>query len=131
MKCLSVRQPWAWLICSGKKDVENRTWGTDHRGPILIHAGRTIEKEDIVWMKRTALDLPKHFTTGAIVGMAEVSRCTMKCASEWHNPGCIGWYLTDPVLFDTPIPWRGQLGLFDVPDDAVAEAIRKAREDAA
>jgi len=38
MKTLSVRQPWATLICSGIKTVENRTWKTDYRGKLLIHA---------------------------------------------------------------------------------------------
>lgn len=26
MKALSFKQPWAWLICAGYKDVENRDW---------------------------------------------------------------------------------------------------------
>lgn len=38
MKTLSVQQPYATLICSGVKTVENRTWTTNHRGKILIHA---------------------------------------------------------------------------------------------
>ena len=38
MKTLSVHQPYATLICSGVKTVENRTWVTNHRGKILIHA---------------------------------------------------------------------------------------------
>jgi hypothetical protein len=38
MKCLSVRNPWSYLICSGLKDVENRTWKTNFRGEILIHS---------------------------------------------------------------------------------------------
>ena len=38
MKTLSVKQPWSTLICAGVKDVENRTWRTEYRGPLLIHA---------------------------------------------------------------------------------------------
>jgi len=38
MKTLSVRQPYASLICYGVKTVENRTWKTDYRGRLLIHA---------------------------------------------------------------------------------------------
>ena len=41
MKALSVKQPWASLIASGKKSLEIRTWRTDHRGPLLIVASRT------------------------------------------------------------------------------------------
>ena len=33
MKILSVRQPWAWLIVAGHKDIENRKWRTSYRGP--------------------------------------------------------------------------------------------------
>ena len=35
---LSVKQPYATLICAGIKTVENRTWKTDYRGKLLIHA---------------------------------------------------------------------------------------------
>ena len=38
MKVLSVRQPYASLICYGIKKAENRTWKTDYRGKLLIHA---------------------------------------------------------------------------------------------
>lgn len=42
MKVLSIKQPWASLICSGIKDVENRTWKPKEvPGRILIHAGST------------------------------------------------------------------------------------------
>ena len=39
-KCLSVRQPWASLILSGKKTVEVRTWSTKYRGPLVICASK-------------------------------------------------------------------------------------------
>ena len=42
--CLSIRQPYAWLIVNGFKPVENRTWPTRFRGRILIHAGVTYPK---------------------------------------------------------------------------------------
>lgn len=38
MKTLSVRQPWASLLVSGLKDIENRTWAPNFKGRILIHA---------------------------------------------------------------------------------------------
>jgi hypothetical protein len=40
MKALSIRQPWAWLIVNGYKDIENRSWATKFRGPVLIHAAK-------------------------------------------------------------------------------------------
>ena len=47
MKTLSVQQPWASLICSGVKDIENRTWQPKTApGRILIHAsGKSIPKD--------------------------------------------------------------------------------------
>ena len=40
---LTVRQPWAWAIIQVGKDVENRSWPTKHRGPLLIHVGSAFE----------------------------------------------------------------------------------------
>lgn len=52
MKALSVRQPWAWAIAHGGKDIENRTWATaSYRGPLAIHAGARWD-EDGAYDKR-------------------------------------------------------------------------------
>lgn len=41
VNCLSISNPVSYLVCYGIKDVENRTWRTDYRGPLYIHsAGR-------------------------------------------------------------------------------------------
>lgn len=40
MLALSIRQPWAWLIINGGKDIENRDWPTKFRSRILVHAGK-------------------------------------------------------------------------------------------
>jgi hypothetical protein len=50
-KAISIRQPWAWLIVNGFKDVENRSWKTKYRGPVLVHAGRKIEKYAYEWVQ--------------------------------------------------------------------------------
>lgn len=39
MYALTIKQPWASAIMAGLKRVENRTWRTDYRGPLAIHAG--------------------------------------------------------------------------------------------
>ena len=43
---ISVRQPWAWLIMNAGKDIENRTWRTDVRGRVLIHAAKGVTKDE-------------------------------------------------------------------------------------
>ena len=40
-KCLTVQQPWAWCIVHGPKRIENRSWQSHYRGPLLIHAGQS------------------------------------------------------------------------------------------
>lgn len=44
MKCLSIKQPYADLIPSGKKTIENRRWATRYRGEFLIHASSHVDK---------------------------------------------------------------------------------------
>lgn len=45
MKAITIKQPWATLIALGEKRFETRSWQTKYRGPIAIHAGKTIDKE--------------------------------------------------------------------------------------
>ena len=46
MKALSIRQPWAWLILHGGKDIENRDWATRFRGRVLIHASKGVTQDE-------------------------------------------------------------------------------------
>lgn len=127
MKCLSVRQPWAWAIVNGIKDVENRDWYTSFRGPLLIHAAKTFgrdEREDIEYVEdiaRIKLPKPDEYTLGAVVGGAVVIDCTKQQSSKWHMSFSFGWYLNNAVAFAEPIPLRGSLGLFDVPNTQSVE----------
>jgi hypothetical protein len=71
MKALSIRQPWAWLIVHGHKDIENRTWTTTFRGRFLVHAGRTFDPEGYRWVRRElSIEMPEPaaFDRGGIVG---------------------------------------------------------------
>lgn len=40
MKAITVLQPWASLLATGRKKIETRSWKTNYRGEILIHAGK-------------------------------------------------------------------------------------------
>ena len=44
MKALTIKQPWATLIALGEKKIETRSWSTKYRGPLLIHAGKSVDK---------------------------------------------------------------------------------------
>lgn len=108
---LSVRQPWAWLIVNGHKDIENRTWKTAHRGQVLIHAG----KEPAATPKIiNGVLVPEmfHYRTGGIVGMVEITECVTSSKSKWFE-GPYGFVLTAAKAIPF-IPLRGRLGFFQV-----------------
>ena len=74
MKMLSIRQPWASLIASGAKGIENRSWPTRYRGPILIHASQradNITSEEIE--QRCDVRPPAVLPVGGVVGVAVTS----------------------------------------------------------
>ncbi|KAI3597676.1 hypothetical protein D8I24_6492 [Cupriavidus necator H850] len=127
MKALSIRQPWAWLIVNGHKDIENRSWATKHRGPVLIHASKGMtrrEYQDVQYFlfdlyetgpcNATLIKLPKieALERGGIVGIAHVTDCVRESGSPWHMPDCWGFKLSDarPVPF---IAMPGKLGFFE------------------
>lgn len=118
MKVLVVRQPWAWLIVNGFKDIENRSWSTRYRGPLLIQASanlppkRTLEA-DCEWARTRGARLPGEFETGGIVGIVQLKDCVTRSSSPWFS-GPIGWVLSNPEKLDFA-PLKGQLGLFDPP----------------
>lgn len=118
MRALSIRQPWAWLIAHGFKDVENRPWNTHYRGRFLIHAAKTLpgkrEMADIRAMIRLEfhIELPHDFELGGIVGEAEIYDVQTNPGSAWFS-GPFGWMLRNgrPLEF---VPLRGQLNWFEV-----------------
>lgn len=113
MKALSIRQPWSWLICNGHKDIENRTWKTNFRGKVLIHAGKMIE-QSVQCSKINGVEIPLLYdgNFGGIVGIAEITDCVVESKSLWFS-GPYGFILRNarPLTF---MPCRGQLGFFEV-----------------
>lgn len=115
LRALSVRQPWAWLIVSGLKDVENRSRRTHYRGPLLIHAGLSLDsytEENIEWLQaKYQVQIPQKLDTGGIVGIVDVVDCVDNHESQWFNDGNLGWVFTNPRRLKFR-PCRGALGLF-------------------
>jgi hypothetical protein len=118
MKAISIRQPWAWLIVHGYKDVENRTWATKYRGPILIHAGKTLDPEfdEVceVLREELGIEVPprKELRRGGVVGRARVVDCVTEYDSEFFV-GPYGFVLEDAEVLPFE-PCRGRLGIFDL-----------------
>lgn len=130
MKVLSIKQPWAWLICIGCKTIENRTWVRKYRGPILIHASKISASwgDCDEWMmstikdflKKRGMKLPKvsELPTSAIIGRATLYDIDDNLFETVYDPfafdGQFHWHLKDAELFERPIEnVKGKVFLWD------------------
>lgn len=124
MKVLTIKQPWATLIMQGDKRFEFRSWRTKYRGDLLIHAGKSVDKDTLNRLKNY---LPKELPLGKILGKVELVGC-IKCDDNFKNM-CLkenkdiyaksnfaeefAWQVTNVEVFDEPIEAKGQLGLWE------------------
>jgi ASCH domain len=127
---LSVKQPWAWAIVAGYKDVENRSRRTNFRGPLLIHAGAELDAAgfQFLWEAGFYKALPPDLPLGGLVGMVDVVDCTRSFESEWAFPGYWHWVFGKPREFKNVLPCPGHLGMFypEVSERALGQARRHA-----
>jgi hypothetical protein len=132
MKALSIQQPWLDLILSGRKTIEIRRWRTDYRGLLLLHASRTVD----TWACEDFGISRESLQTGKVLAVAYLATVMQLTKSNWANlhdqavigpefeGGYYGWVLRDVRRLTIPIPRRGALGLFDVPDEMIEEGYR-------
>lgn len=118
MKTLSVRQPWASYIAYGIKTVEHRSWSTDYRGPLLIHASggpfqfrESADDDDpvtlpyrVILARVTLLEV-RPFTK------ADCKSALMTEFIEGH-----AWILADPQPVQ-PVRAKGKLHLWEFDGD--------------
>lgn len=132
MKVLSIRQPFAHLIATGKKAIETRVWQTDYRGPLLIHASNKIHDGMLIVPTDNMLDFynmdckpffddlePGPSTlTGYIIGVVDLVKCRPMNVFDERGamckmyPGAYAWELENPRLIE-PIPLKGALRLWN------------------
>lgn len=125
LKALSIRQPWAWLIVHGHKDIENRSWNTSFRGEFLIHASAGMTPHEYIEAqqyaeRRGVRDLPSfrdmQRERGGIVGRAMLvdvlSPTTRRSPHEWHERECFGYVLMDASSVPL-VPMKGKLRFFE------------------
>lgn len=121
MKALSIRQPWAWLIVHGGKDIENRKWRTKVRGRIYIHAAKGMTRKEydmaLIYFSSlgpSAIVIPpfRELERGGFVGSVEIVDCLSFHTSPWFF-GRWGYVLRNPRPMKF-IPALGQQRFFEV-----------------
>ena len=140
MKCISLLQPWASLVILGAKRYETRTWATAHRGGLAVHASKRFPEEARELCRKEPfrsllkeggylswLDLP----TGAVLGAVELTGCLpaeavprldrCQLALGDFRRGRWAWVLTNPRALPAPVPFRGMLGVFELPAGFVGD----------
>jgi ASCH domain len=124
MKCLSLKQPYAELLVSGKKNIELRNWNTSFRGKFLIHASKNIDKERL---DSLSIDHNK-LISGAIIGSAvlydvkqygnkrELEMDKNKHLADTKEFGFCkyGFMIKNAHRFRRSIPYPGMLKFFEV-----------------
>lgn len=140
MKALTVRQPWCWAIARGFKTVENRTWATQYRGPLAIHASQawdthpdairivkdTMRAQGIqpVGSIRDDYPLSRISVVVAVVDLVDI--CSAGLGGEececglWAADGQAHWQLANACPLAEPVPAKGRLGLWDIELEAAA-----------
>lgn len=135
---LSITRPWSELILRHGKDVENRSWSTPHRGPLLIHGAKSWQGAAVGYAEELGIEgLPwskADYPTGLLGLVDVVSVCDKATPGRilrdyclcgpWAAHGQYHWRLANPRPFAEPIPCNGQLGLWRPPGnllDALAD----------
>jgi hypothetical protein len=143
LRVLTVRQPWASAIFlrDGAKDVENRNWTHNYRGPLIIQSSARPEgHHTAVLSERGSRFRPlvdpdvlrtlseDDFPCGVVVGVVELIRIDQDSNSNWasYDPDDYHWHLRNPQMLPDRISLKGRLGLWE-PPDYVAEAIQRLR----
>jgi hypothetical protein len=116
MKTITIRQPWAWLIVTGKKGIENRSWRTHYRGKLLIHAAARFDDcslEEVETKYRVKLPPRDEMRLGGVVGICELVDCVTEHHSKWFI-GPFGFVLKNAR--ERPFKKiNGALGLWNYP----------------
>ena len=140
MRAITIRQPYAAGVALEIKRFETRSWRTQYRGPLAIHAGTPPAAPwgrwpdgRMEWDMRNAgiFGTGPSFALGAIVAVCDLvaihrTEDLVDVVSErerrWGDwrPGRFAWELQFVLALQEPIPCRGRQGLFPLPDDVLA-----------
>ena len=125
MKVLSIKEPFATLIKDGVKIYETRSWRTNYRGEIYIHASLSLSKSERV--ESANKYLKSEIKPGFILCKCELVDCIPMTdefikyineeTSEYdyglYSEGRYAWKLKVVEVLDEPIPAKGKLGIWN------------------
>lgn len=128
MKVLTIREPWASLIGKGIKIIETRSWSTNYRGELYIHAGLyKVPKNDQrvcrlssylngepymygkIFLKCT-LDDCVYIDEEFVAKVKKDNALNFECGD--YTVGRYAWIINDVERID-PISARGHLGIWN------------------
>lgn len=132
IKALTVRQPWAHAIVHLGKDVENRSWRTHYRGPLLIHAAARQERNGRELLSECINKTPSEramggLPTGCIIGLVDLVDCVRNSKSKWAFARNWHWLLRAPRAVG-PLQCAGHLGLWTPPPEVLRSLPKWTRE---
>ena len=124
MKVLTIKQPYASMIINKYKTYEFRTWKTNYRGKLLIHAGGTIDKDDMKYFNYLNIN---DYPTKCIIGECELVDCILvdgdfnnylynidnKVYGRHSRVGLYAWKLDNIKIYNKRINISGKLGLWN------------------
>ena len=138
-RALSLTQPWASLLVSGKKRIETRSWATQYRGWLAIHAAKTFPGHCVALCNkerfRSALaDIgifnPGDLPLGALLGVAWLGECLHTDDVTWDResdeyafgnfePGRYAWCCDGALGLLRPMPAKGHLSIWKLASSGV------------
>lgn len=125
MRALSIKQPWASLIMSGRKTLEVRSWSTPYRGPVIVCASAQPDRE------RGRALLTGQEPLAVALGLVQLvdvrAGRAADVTSAFVDPrGFLCWELAEPVPASRLVAVKGKLGLWRPSDALVYEMSRSA-----
>ncbi len=126
VKAISINQPYADLVVSGVKFIENRDVRSHYRGKLLIHASQKAWLEDAEKYRKHlkfSKDGKYQPVRGAIIGEVVMTDVVTKHTSRWFDKGRFGYILTKAKRYKRPILCAGWTGIWPV----TAKRLRKKK----
>ena len=134
LRALSIVQPWAECIVFYGKNIENRSWSTERRGYIAIHASAKFDKNryDKVKKKHRLNIDPDNSSFGCILGFARITDVVDKHSltrktKKWFV-GDYGFVLDDIIVLKDPVPAKGSLGFWKIPSSVLTKCLKQMKK---